>query len=338
MSSVPPRFAWKQICPHYNPYFNDSCPYGNQCQRVHYNWQQYVDYCGNFNEMNKPNERENESYKHCKRLFKNNEYKDCVTILRDLLTQYPFNPAYHSFIAKCYDKLKMEHASYFHHRKIIAISPTNPVYHLYYALLLYRSKLHSNQNAKFHFMTALQLSINTKNPYYRANIHAGVAKFLYETEGDIETAKYHYQMALKYGAHPGTHHYYARLLHKTGDLEQAEYHYKKSIRTSSDANCKISTWNNFYYGLFLKQCERYEQAEEQFIICLKWQPKLHEVLYEYGVMLCENMKKYDLGLNYLQRVCELQCDCGQYIKTYSYYKRVVNGDVNDSNDKFIKIV
>ena len=270
-------------------------------------------------------------YNQCKIHWNNKEYQKCISILNKLLDDYPFNDHYHSFIARSFDKIHEYHKSYYHHRKAIEMSPSNPIYHLNYAQYLYKDPSSSNKDAKTHFIQALKLSVNIQTLHLVANIHSRFAKFVYETENDIKTAKYHYEMALKYNDHQLIHLNYAKLLNQSGDLKTAEFHYKQSIRTLN--NSEFRWWHNFECGIFLRKIGKYEEAEEQFIICLKWKPTLIDVLYEYGVMLCENMKKYELGLNYLQRECQLSCgNQDRFIQAYYHYKNVFDGYSNNQKE------
>ena len=316
-----------KICKYYNPYYKDACEF-RHCHFPHLNITKYVAYCHHYNQTNPPNQQDMKTYNQCKTLYASRKYSKCVSILLELLKIHPFNERFNLQIARCYDKLKDDRLSSHHHRRIIAICPDNPVHHLSYAMYLFESNLDPNR-ARCHFVEALHLAKEPENKHAKKvekyKIHTGFAQFLHQqwringNQEDIDNARKHFESALKYDDNPRTNHYFARLLHEIGDLEKAEYHYKQSIRVTHSVS---PTSYNFRYGIFLKQCKRYEQAEEQFIICLQREPEAKSVLYEYGLMLCKNMKVYDLGLNYLRRVRSVG---SKYLETYEYYKGLFYG-------------
>ena len=71
--------------------------------------------------------------------------------------------------------------------------------------------------------------------------------------------------------------------------------------------------------MFLRQNQKYEAAEQQFIASLQLRPTYYDALFEYGSMLCQDMEHYDLGLYYLQTLCSLS-SIYKFQQTYVKYK------------------
>ena len=124
------------MCKQYNPYFPKDCPFGEDCNYIHFTKEFYVDYCQQMNDKNKPSSVANNNYNYYCTLKKKKEYKKGLPILKKLIEKYPFNEQYHASIANCYRKLKDKNAGY-HYRKLIGISPNNPLYHVNYAKYLF---------------------------------------------------------------------------------------------------------------------------------------------------------------------------------------------------------
>ena len=317
------------VCQLYNPYFKSDCALGDQCPLAHYSSEQYSTYCSTINKYNVPDETAISQYNEYMTYWSNGEYNQCLKILKNLIFNYPFNAAYHSSIAKTYSKLKQDYLACIHYKRSIAIQPNNPKYHMNFAI--YANGKNANIVAKNHFILAL-LSIETNSMYQNCNefiakLHGLYAKFLIDTEHDIVMSKHHYTMSLKYHDSPRTHYDFARLLHGEMDIENAEIHYLKSLRISSIATNDIkyllnnSFQRRFNYALLLKQAMKYKEAQQQFEIALKLtKHENNEILNHYGLLLCENLNCYELGLKYLKSA-SLDGDKEEYTNIYKYYQQ-----------------
>ena len=327
-----------EVCRFYNPYFKNGCQRGDQCRFLHYTSQQYVIHCLRINERCPLDKPSINIYNKYIEYWTKKHYKQCLDILQDLLNKYPFYALFHEEIAKCYDKLNISCKAFEHHQRLIAIQPNNAKYHLNYALHLNRHQICSLKPIKQHFLRSLSLIEMKKGDKYnklKAKIHGHIADFLYETKidniEDIMDIIHHYELSLKFVDSPGIHYNYARLLHDTNHLEKAEIHYKKSIQKScshskTKKHNKWEIWSHFYYALLLKKLKRYKQSEEKFIICLKMCNKhnITDIVFEYGLLLCQFMNKYELGLKYLDSAQRFAKDDKKkdYLRIYKHCQQI----------------
>ena len=53
------------------------------------------------------------------------------------------------------------------------------------------------------------------------------------------------------------------------------------------------------YGLLLQQMERYEEAEEQYLLALEADPKDTDIHWNYGILLEELGRKEEAAMQYL---------------------------------------
>ena len=108
---------------------------------------------------------------------------------------------------------------------------------------------------------------------------------------------------------------------------QAEKHFQKSIdKRSSSAAPPL--WNHFQLAKCLRKSGKYEESEKHFKLCCQLASKQRicaEMCYEYGLLLCEEMKNYDAGLCYLSKAAESVKvnDAKHYLynDTYEYWRR-----------------
>lgn len=349
-------YSYTDVCQDYNAYFQDGCAKGDQCPHTHLAMEYYAIHCRRLNESHPPSTAANDSFSNFMIFWNYGNYKKCLEILKPLIINYPLNARYHSSIALVYNRLKMAEQSYYHHRRAICIDPNNPKHHLNYAIFLHKTQKYKDQvpHIKYFLFLALELSKNQQvsSTQLRASIHACIASFLWESTQDIEESINHYQLSLNYVDDPANHYHLARLLHHKKCKKDALYHYECSIKAkgAGSSSDDISDEGHdeeeemksapierhFYYALLLKECGKYNESERQFLACLKISENgnIAPIIFEYGILLFKNLKKYMMGLSYLDSARRFIKDKEQkksYDKMYKYCKLKWKSEQEGSN-------
>lgn len=316
MSTTPQS---KPVCRYYNS--EKGCKSGRYCQFRHLNWREYADYSRSMHFQNPPRQLAKSAYRKSSKYVTNRNYKGALSILSKLVADYPFSEQYQRLITLCSDQLALPETET-HFKRLLALNPFNPMHHVNYAVYLLRQNQPDLEAVRKRFQEALRLcDSNESDGMHKlrngevAKVHGYAAKFFSETEGDSKKAQSHYRIALDVHELPKCHWHFALLLRKMGKLEEAENHFKRCIQIKTGnplIPCHLD-----YIKLLIYQ-ERYQEAEEQYLFCLRLTNDA-DILFAYGKLLCEFMHKMELGLRYMEGALSSSSN-SDYVQIYEHYK------------------